>query len=177
MRSKYLRQKMKVWWQLLRYKVGHKISGQLSAYGTLSIRKFEARTGKWIDYGIVGVKKVTDAGVAFMVDDWDDDSEDITTFNWHDSGTGVVAENVTDTTLGTPCGEARDAGVKSQPAANQLRSIATHTYAGPFTITEHGIFSANAAGTLWDRTVFGGIGVLASDAIIFTYTLTINAGG
>ena len=120
---------------------------------------------------------VTTAGVNFLVDDWDNTATDITTFNYHDSGTGIVAEAVGDVGLGTPCGEARDAGTKSQPTANQLRTIATHTYAATFAITEHGIFSATTAGTLWDRSVFTAINVVSGDKIEFTYTLTVNSGG
>lgn len=170
-------QDLKVALAIARFKIGQKISGQVGAIGTLSVKKYNAKKGIWEDHGVVGVKCVTDAGVAFMVDDWDNDATDITTFNWHDSGTGVGAEVVGDTGLGTPCGEARDSGTKSQPAANQLRTIATHTYAGTFAITEHGIFSAVSAGTLWDRTKFTSIGVESGDKIEFTYTLTITAGG
>jgi hypothetical protein len=114
--------------------------------------------------------------VAFLVDDWDSDAQDITTMNFHGSGTGVVAEAVGDTTLGTEV-ETREAGTKSQPAANQLRSVATHTYGATFAITEHGLLSASTGGTLWDRTVFSAINVVSGDAIEFTYTCTVNSGG
>ena len=170
-------QDIKVAWQLFRYRLGSKISGQLSGIGTLRVRKFNSLTGRWENHGIVGVNCITDTGVAALVDDWHDDSKDITSFNWHDSGTGVGGELAGDTGLGTPCGEARDSGTKSQPSANVLQSVATHTYAGGFAITEHGLFDANAAGVMWDRTVFGEINVEASDKIEFTYQCTITAGG
>jgi hypothetical protein len=143
----------------------------------LSCRKYDSRKGKWVNMGLLSCRVVTDAGVAFMVDDWDDDTTDITTFNWHDSGTGTTGPVVGDTALETPCAEARDSGTKSQPTAPQIRSVATHTYAGTFAITEHGLFSAVTSGTLWDRSTFSAINVVASDKIEFTYTLTITAGG
>jgi hypothetical protein len=170
------RQRRKVERALDRYDKITGNEGFLTAVGTLGIRVRRA-DGSLEDHGTVGVRSVTNAGVAFMVDDWDDDTTDITTLKWHDSGDGPSAENVTDTALATATGEARDSGTMSQPAANQIRSVTTHTYAGGFTIREHGVFSANAAGTLWDRTVFSGISVAASDQIEFTYTLTITAGG
>lgn len=170
-------QDLVLWFQLLRIRIGGALSGQLIMYGELSIRKLDPKMGKRENHGVVCRRAVTDTGVAAMVDDWDDDSKDITLFNQHDSGTGVTGANQTDTALQTPCGESRDAGAKTQPLAYQIRSVATHTYAGPFAITEHGIFDNAAGGVLWDRHTFGAINVGSGDGIEFTYTLTITAGG
>ena len=112
-----------------------------------------------------------------MRDDFNDGASDINTFNFHDSGTGAVAENVTDTALGTPAGPARVAGTKSVPATNQYRSVATIAYTATLAITEHGLFSASTAGTLWDRSVFAAVNVVSGESIQFTYTLTLTAGG
>lgn len=153
-----------------------KLTGSLTMVGTLHAQVIHADGTKGPKL-FCGKRSVTDAGVAFLVDDWDDGSTDIGNFNFHDSGTGIVAENVTDTGLGTPAGPARIAGTKSQPAANQLRTIATIAYTATLAITEHGVFSAITVGTLWDRTVFAAINVVNTDSIQFTYTLTVNAGG
>lgn len=150
----------------------------------LAIRVRKA-TGEWIDYGVVSYRLVTDAGVAFLVDDWDDDTTDITTMNYHGCGTGVGAENASDTALGTEAtttlnpDSTRATGTKSQPAANQLRTIGTVTFDGSAAITEHGIFSqaATGGGTLWDRSVFSAINVVSGDSIQFQYTCTVNSGG
>jgi len=133
--------------------------------------------GSHFDLGVLGKRGVTDAGVAFLVDDWDGGANDFALMNQHDSGTGVVAEADADVALGTPAGPARVAGAKTQPAANQARSIATIAYTATLAITEHGIFSAATGVTLWDRTVFAAVNVVNGDSIQFTYTLTINAGG
>jgi len=150
--------------------------GALTMIGELRGELIRA-DGTSLDLGVLGKCSVTDAGVAFLVDDWDSGANDFSLFNFHDSGTGVVAENVADVGLGTPAGPARVAGTKSQPSANQARSVATITYTATLSITEHGFFSASTGVTLWDRTVFASIGVDNTDSIQFTYTLTINAGG
>lgn len=133
--------------------------------------------GSRLDLGVVGKKSVTNAGVNFLVDDWDGGANDFSLMNQHDSGTGAVAENVTDVGMGTAAGPARVAGTKSQPTANQARTVATIAYTATLAITEHGLFSATTGVTLWDRTVFTAINVVNGDSIQFTYTLTINAGG
>lgn len=139
--------------------------------------------GSDVDLGIIGTRVVTNAGIEFMVDDFDAGgaTTDITLFNFHDSGTGVVAEAVTDTDVGTPAGPTtRATGTKSQPIASQFRSVGTIAYTSTLAITEHGLFNqaARGAGTiLWDRSVFTAINVVNGDSIQFTYTLTVNSGG
>jgi hypothetical protein len=137
-------------------------------------------SGEVIDYGVLSFRLVTDAGVAFLVDDWDDDSEDITNMNYHASGTDNTAENVTDTALGAEATTVtnRGTGVKSQPAANQLRSIATQSFTGAGAIVEHGLFSVvtESAGVLWDRSIFTVINVGNGDSIQWTYTCTVSSG-
>lgn len=135
--------------------------------------------------GLLSTKVITDAGVAFLVDDWDNSVTDLTTMNFHGCGTGAVAENVTDTALGTESTTAlnpdstRATGTRSQPAANQYRSVGTVTFDASAAITEHGIFSqaATGGGTLWDRSVFSAINVASGDSIQFTYTCTVSSGG
>lgn len=147
--------------------------------GELRLRHYDASRGVWIDYGVVGMRGVTDAGVAFLNDDWENDAQNITTMNFHAFGTGIAAEMNSDTLLGTEV-ETRETGTKSQPAANQLETVATHTFGATFVIAEHGIFSVITFNTitLWDRTLFGAtIGVDSGDQIQATYTCTLNAGG
>jgi hypothetical protein len=119
---------------------------------------------------------VTDSGAAFMVDAFQNLTE-IDALNWHDAGTGTNAEAQGDSALQTPWGGARVAGAQTEPAANQYRTTATIPFTGPFAIVEHGLFSANAAGTLWDRSKFGAVNVVNGESIIFQYTLTVTAGG
>lgn len=132
--------------------------------------------GRVINHGVVSRRVVTDAGVSFLCTDWLDGSTDISTFNYHGSGTGVGAESATDTALGTEV-ESRTAGTKTKPSAPQLRSVGTVSYTATRAVTEHGLFSASTVGTLWDRSVFTAINVVNGDSITFTYTVTVNSGG
>ena len=152
--------------------------GVLTAYGTVSATLIKA-DGTRIELGVLGKRVVTDAGVAHLVDDWDDGSGNIENYNFHDSGIGVVAENQTDINLGTEAGPTtRATGTKSQPSANVIRSIGTIAYTGTLAITEHGLFTTAARTTdeMWDRTVFAAINVENLDSIQFTYDCTFTAG-
>lgn len=135
--------------------------------------------------GLLSTKLITDTGVGFLVDDWDASVTDLTNMNFHGCGTGVAAEAQTDSALGTESTTAlnpdntRATGTRSQPAANQYRSVGTATFDATAAITEHGILSqaATGGGVLWDRSVFSAINVVNGDSIQFTYTCTVSAGG
>lgn len=152
--------------------------GVLTIYGTLSATIYRA-DGSVEHLGALGKRVVTDAGVAFLVDDWDDGSESITNMNFHDSGTGATGEAVGDVDLDVPAGPTtRATGTKSQPSANIIRSVGTIAYTATLAIVEHGLFSTAARTTddLWDRTVFSVINVVNGDSIQFTYDCTLTAG-
>lgn len=143
------------------------------------------RDGAIEHHGLISTRVVTDAGVTFLRDDWNNNAADITTMNFHGCGTGAVAEAVGDTALGTEQttnlnpASTRATGTRSTPAGNQYRTVGTLTFAGVAAITEHGILSqaATGGGSLWDRSVFAAINVVNLDSIQFTYTLTISSGG
>lgn len=142
-----------------------------------AIVKHKDGTEEYLDLG-EGV--VTTAGVAFMANDFANitpGTNDITTFNYHASGTGTTAAAIGDTAMQTDSGVARVAGTQTSPAGGQYRSVATMSYTSTLAITEWGLFSASTSGTLWDRKVFTAINVVSGDSIQFTYTLTINSGG
>lgn len=135
--------------------------------------------------GLLSTRVITDAGVAYLVDDWDGGGNVIDNFNYHGVGTGTNAENASDTGLQTESTTAlnpdstRATGTKSQPAANQARTVGTVTFDAGAAITEHGIFTqaATGGGTLWDRSVFSAINVVSGDSIQFTHTTTYSSGG
>lgn len=146
--------------------------------------KVRRADGTWIDYGTVGYRVVTDAGVAFIVDDWDNSGTDMSTLNFHGIGTGNTAEAAGDTALVTESTTAlnpdstRATGTRSQPAANQYRSVGTLTADATIAAVEHGVFSqaATGGGTLWDRTVFSTITLASADSLQATYTATLTSG-
>lgn len=143
------------------------------------------RDGSIEHLGLVSTKVVTDAGVAYIVDDWDGGSNVIDNFNYHGCGTGTNAEAAGDTALQTESTTAlnpdntRATGTKSQPSANIARTVGTLTFDASAAVTEHGIFSqaATGGGTLLDRSVFSAINVASGDSIQFTYSLTFSSGG
>ena len=121
---------------------------------------------------------VTNAYVNLLVDELQASVAAHSTFKYHDSGTGTVAEAASDVGLGTPWGGARDVGTQVEGAtANIYKSVATTTYTGTFAITEHGIFNAATVGTLMDRSVFAAINVVNGNQIEWTYELTVSSGG
>lgn len=125
--------------------------------------------------GVISRRVVTNNGVAFIVDAHQNLVE-LEVLNYHDCGTGVVGEAAADSALGTPYGGARATGTQTEPAANQYRSTGTVSFTTTLAITEHGLFSATSAGTLFDRSVFAAINVVNGDSIQFTYTVTYTAG-
>lgn len=144
----------------------------------LRARHYIALEDRWVDLGVLSRKFVTDAFVEFMVDNLKVETAAWGDFKYHDSGIGVGAENKNQTTLGTPCGDARDEGTQIEGAEVYIyKSVATHTYDEALAITEHGLFSAAAAGTMMDRSVFAAINVEDTDQIEFTYELTCTSGG
>jgi hypothetical protein len=123
---------------------------------------------------------VVTGGINYLMTDFASGgaSPRISAMNFHDSGTGTIAATSTDSGLGTQAGPAtRATGVQTNPATNQYRSVGTIAYVSTLAITEWGIFSANTAGTMWDRRVFSAINVVSGDSIAYTYTLTGTAGG
>ena len=90
-------------------------------------------------------------------------------FKYHDSGLGSTAENASDTDIETSDGLAREVGTQVEHDTTTYKTIATITYDGTKTITEHGLFNASTGPTLFDRTVFAGIGVDNGDKIEFDW--------
>lgn len=187
------RYQVRTWWLelLLHLRVAAKglirglaMAGGVGAVARLHATVFRAAGGVE-ELGLISTRLVTDNGVAFLVDDWDNNGQDLTTLNFHGCGTGTNAENQTDSALQTESttilnpDNTRATGTRSQPAANQYRSVGTVTFDGAGAITEHGILSqaATGGGVLWDRSVFSAINVASGDSIQFTYTVTISAGG
>ena len=162
-----------------------KMLGALTVHGSLSavlcqrVGDSAWNGGRLVNLGLLGKRVVTDAGVAHLVDDWQDGSGNISNFNYHDSGTDNTAEAQTQTNLIAEAGPTtRATGVLTQPSANVVQSVGTITYGGTLAIVEHGLFSTASRATdlMWDRTVFAAINVVSSDAIEFTYQATFTAG-
>ena len=157
---------------------------RIKMMGTLGAKIIRA-DGSHIDYGCIGKRVVTTAGVNYLRDDLAAGAggADISTFKYHACGTGTTAEAIGDTALVTECTTAlnpdstRGVGTQVNSVAKTYSSVATLTFDASAAVTEHGLFNATSSGTLWDRTVFTAINVASGDSIQFTYTLTISDGG
>ena len=133
--------------------------------------------GTRFELGILSYRVVTDAFVAFVVDQLQTETSVFGDFKYHDSGVGVTAEAAANTTIETTDGEARATGTQTESAANAYRSVGTISYTTTKAITEHGLFNDVTTGTLMDRSVFTAINVVNGDSIQFTYTITFSSGG
>jgi pyrrolidone-carboxylate peptidase len=88
-------------------------------------------------------------------------------------GTGTVAADVGDTTLGAEAG--RVALTSTTVTTNNVEYVATFPAGtGTGAITEAGLFNAASAGTLLCRTVFSVINKAAADSLGITWTVTVN---
>jgi hypothetical protein len=163
------------------------VTGFPVMYGTLRAMKFDGNLGIWVDYGVVGYKVVTTAGVGYIVDAFQN-SVELEDMKYHGYGTGTTAEASGDTALVTELttqyatDNVRPTGTTTEGAsANIYRTVATLSpnAGGTIAITEHGVFSqaATGGGVLLDRTVFSAINLVASsDSLQTTYELTLTAG-
>lgn len=143
------------------------------------------RSGVWFEYGLASLRVVTDAGVAFIAGDFNNGANDISTMKYHGYGTGTGAEAAGDTALGTEF-TTEYVTNSTRPTGSQAAATNTYTTVGTFSpdsggtlaVTEHGVFSANAAGTLLDRSKFSAVNLVANaDSLQTTYVLTLSSGG
>lgn len=160
-----------------------RLTGIPTITSALAVRLLRS-DGSTVDYGIVSRRVVTNNGVGFIVDAFQNLVE-LENMNFHGCGTGTTAEAAGDSALVTESTTAlnpdstRATGTRSEPASNQLKSAGTLTFDASAAITEHGLFSAASTGTgvLFDRSVFSAINVVSTDSILFEYTVTFTAGG
>ena len=96
-------------------------------------------------------------------------------------GTGAVAANVTDTSLGTEIvasGAERANSTVSRTTTDVTNDTSTniHTFniTGTLAITESGVLNAAAAGTLLARQVFAAINVTNGDNLQITWSFDID---
>lgn len=152
-------------------------------YGALWLTVIR-RSGEVLPLGLASLRVITDAGVAYLVDAWQNLVEP-EAMRYHGLGTGTAAEAATDTALQAELttqyspDNTRATGTLAEAAANVFRSVATITVDAAVNATEHGLLSqpATGGGTLWDRSVFAAVALAAGDSLQATYDATFNAGG
>jgi len=138
-----------------------------------------------VDYGTLSLRVVTTTGVTYLANNFAASGQLIANFKFHGFGSGTGAEAVGDTTLGTEY-TTEYASDSIRPTGSQASAAGVYTTVGTFSpdsggtlsVTEHGIFSASASGTLWDRSKFSVVSLVAgNDSLQVTYNLTCTAGG
>lgn len=139
--------------------------------------------GEEFDIGLLSLRVVTNNGVGFIVDAFQNLTE-LENMKFHGMGTGTNAEAAGDSALQTELttqynpDNTRATGTTTESASNIYRTVGTNTIdSGTPAVTEHGIFSAASSGTLLDRSVFSAINLASGDGITFTYDLTFTSGG
>jgi hypothetical protein len=144
--------------------------------------------GSVVNLGLISMRVVTDTGVAFLVDAFQNTTE-LENLKFHGYGTGTNAEAAANTGLQTELtteyatDNTRPTGSTTEGAsANIYRTVATLSPdgAGTLAITEHMVNSqaATGGGTCWDRSVFSAINLTRSaDSLQTTYDATFPSGG
>jgi hypothetical protein len=137
------------------------------------------------DHGLVSKKVVTDTGVGYIVDAFQNLTE-LENMKFHGLGTGVTAEAASQSALVTELtteynpNSTRATGTTAENAANIFETVATNTLdSGTPAVTEHSAFSATSAGVMLDRSLFSAINLVGAngDSLQTTYRLTFTSGG
>lgn len=154
-------------------------------YGQLSLCVVR-KNGEVVDFGLASMRVVTTTGVGYIVDAFQTaTSIELENMKFHGFGTGATAAVIGDTGLQTELttqyvGNVRPTGTTEEGAsANIYKTVATLApdSGTPISVTEHGVFSANAAGVMIDRTVFTAVPVDTGESLLADYQLTFTAGG
>ena len=162
-----------------------RIAGLSHVYGALWLELVRG-DGTRLPYGLASLRVVTDSGVAFLVDAFQNLVE-LENMRFHGFGTGTTAEAASQTALVTelttqyPTDNTRPTGSQAEAAANIFRTVGTLDPDADVAITEHGIFSqaATGGGVLLDRSVFSVINLSGAggDTLQATYDFTVTSGG
>lgn len=161
------------------------LPNRLNAIGYLWLSRV-TNTGEVEDYGLVSCRVVTDAGVQFIVDAFQNLTE-LENMKYHAVGTSTSAEAATQTALGTELttqystANTRPTGTLGEKSgdAKTYETTATITVSSSVAITEHGIFSTATTGTgvLLDRSQFAAVNLASGESLQATYQLTFPSGG
>jgi len=161
-----------------------RLLGVPTLVGTVRAKIIRA-SGEEINLGLISTRVVTDTGVGFIVDAFQNLVE-LENMKFHGFGTGGTAEAASQTALVTELttqyatDNTRPTGSLTEGAsANIFRTIGTLSPDASVAITEHGLFSqaATGGGVMLDRSLFSVINLVSGDSLQVTYDLTLTSGG
>lgn len=158
--------------------------GRIFAIGHLWLAKLSL-DGSVRDYGLVSCRVVTDTGVQFIVDAFQNLVE-LETMKFHALGTGTTAESATQTALVTELttqysvSSTRPTGSLGEKSgdAKTYETVATITVSASVAATEHAVMSqaATGGGVMLDRSLFSVINLASGESLLATYDLTLPSG-
>lgn len=159
--------------------------GRLFAIGHLWLGVFR-KDGTFEDLGLASCRVVTDTGVGFIVDAFQNLVE-LENMRYHGLGTGTTAESASQTALVTELttqystSNTRPTGTLGEKSGDSktYETTATITVSATTAATEHGIFSqaATGGGVMLDRSVFSVVNLASTESIASTYQITFPSGG
>lgn len=157
--------------------------GIVTVYGALQLTVVSPGRES-VSLGLASLRVVTNAGVAFIVDAFQNLVE-LENMKYHGLGSGGTAEAVGDAALVTEFttqynpDSTRATGTTTESAANIYQTVATNNFDATVAVTEHGIFSqaATGGGVLLDRSLFSTINLASGDGLQSDYRLTFTSGG
>ena len=160
-------------------------AGRLFAIGHLWLGVFR-RDGSFEDLGLASCRVVTDTGVGFIVDAFQNLVE-LENMRYHGLGTSSTAEAASQTALITELttqystSNTRPTGTLGEKSgdAKTYETTATITVSASVSATEHGVLSqaATGGGVLLDRSVFSVVSLASSESIAATYQITFPSAG
>jgi len=152
-------------------------------FGSLRLRAYKL-DGRVLDYGLVCTRLVTDAGVDFITDAFQDIVE-LELMKFHGIGTGSTAEAQTETALVTELttqyttDNTRATGTQVENGTNVYQTVGTNPVDAAVALREHGILTQAAVGggVLLDRSLYALINLISGESLQSTYDFTSTAGG
>lgn len=156
--------------------------GILTMYGALDLTVI--RNGLAVPYGLASLRVVTDSGVGFIVDAFQNLTE-LENMRYHGCGSGTTAEAANQTALITEFttqynpDNTRATGTIAESAANIFWTVATNNFDASVAVAEHGVFAqaATGGGAMIDRSQFGAVNLVSGDGLTTDYKLTFTSGG
>lgn len=144
-----------------------------------------SRDGVQTDLGLASCRVVTDVGVGYIVDAFQNLTE-LENMRYHGLGTGGAAEAAGNTALTTELttqyssSNTRPTGSIGEKSgdAKTYETSATITVSASVAATEHGVFNqaATGGGVLLDRSLFTVVNLANAESIQATYQLTFPSG-
>lgn len=160
-------------------------AGRLFAHGHLWLSVFRG-DGSVDDLGLASCAVVTDAGVGYIVDAFQNLVE-MENMKYHGLGTGGTAESagqtalVTELTTQYSVANTRPTGTLGEKSGDSktYETTATITVSATVAATEHAVFSqaATGGGVMLDRTLFSVVNLASAESLAATYQLTLASGG